>query len=91
MFDDATVANVPGEQDAAEKPWDAAREAELIQAEALIKAGRPRRGATPDEASTAPAEPTAQPTHLLEPAKYDDLPENLWPRFREIIRHVSHP
>lgn len=87
IFDDSTVARVPGEEAAAQKPWDAAREAELTRAEAALKAGRPRRGTPMDEAtSLQPGEASLAEPQFREPAKFDQLPEELRPRFREIVR-----
>lgn len=93
IFDDSTVARVPGEEASAQKPWDAAREAEFTQAEAAIKAGRPRRG-LPDTAAASEqaAAITPEQPQFREPAKYDDLPYDLQPRFREIVRcSTAHP
>lgn len=92
IFDDSTVARVPGEEAAAQKPWDAAREAEFTQAEAAIKAGRPRRGLPDTAAAYEPAAMAPEQPQFREPAKYDDLPYDLQPRFREIIRcSTVHP
>lgn len=88
IFDDSTVARVPGEEAAAEQPWDAARDAEMTRAEAALKAGRPRRGDLTEAATSQLEGGEASPAapQFREPAKFDQLPEELRPRFREIVR-----